>query len=240
MEELFEAREFSYTEAYSIKYRIYVPSSYDGTKAYPLLLFLHGAGERGDDNISQLKLGITQPFQNEASPIYDCIVVAPQCPDGEKWVNVVNWNDCSYSTDDINESVALAAAVELLYAVRTEYAVDSDRIYAMGLSMGGYATWDLLVRHGDMLAAAVPICGGCDVSKAELLTDIPIRTYHGLLDTTVPPTGTLAMVEAIQKAGGSKIDLTEYSNQNHSIWDIAMSEDGLFEWLTSQKRSDRA
>ena len=236
---LFDAKTFQTDSGYTLPYRIYIPYNYDSSKAYPLVLFLHGAGERGNDNVSQLKNGIGQPFKKEQSPIYQCIVVAPQCPSGKKWVNVKAWTENQYSTDQIAESDELKAVVELLFAIEQDYSVDTDRIYATGLSMGGYGTWDLLVRHGDLFAAGIPVCGGCDVSKAELLTDIPIRTYHGGRDTTVPPTGTEAMVNAIKQAGGTKINYTCYDKLGHSIWNNVYAIGDLFSWLLAQKLSDR-
>lgn len=225
-----------------LPYRLYVPENYDATKSYPLIVFLHGAGERGNDNAAQLKNGILVPFGDPNSPIHNCIVVAPQCPAGKKWVEYPNGGAaqyCQYSTDMFAESAPLKALLELIDVLKGEYNVDSDRIYATGLSMGGYGTWDLLARHGDIFAAAIPVCGGVDVSHADIYKDIPIYTFHGLKDTTVPSTGTLNVVDKIKELGGEKITLVTYPDGAHSIWNTAYGTQGLFEWLLSNKLSDR-
>ncbi|MBQ7335070.1 MAG: prolyl oligopeptidase family serine peptidase [Clostridia bacterium] len=232
--------EKSYSGEYgSMPYRLYLPADYSAEKSYPLILFLHGAGERGNDNTAQLKNAIGQMFADPASPVYQCIVVAPQCPQDQKWVNVEAWTDCQYSIDEIPESDALKTVRGILSEVQTEYGVDLDRVYATGLSMGGYGTWDLLVRHGELFAAAIPVCGGCDTSKAALLTDIPIYTFHGLKDPTVPCTGTEAMVDAIRSLGGTKITYVPYPEMEHNVWETAFATEGLYDWLLAQKRSDR-
>ncbi len=235
---LYEKKNFRTSFGREMNYRIYVPADYRADQSYPMLLFLHGAGERGNDNEAQLK-NVAGTLPQEHPELRGCIIVAPQCPKDEKWVDVENWTQCRYSADSIPESKAMREVVELLGALQNRYSVDRDRVYVAGLSMGGYGTWDLLVRHGDLFAAAIPVCGGCDVEKAELLTDIPIRTFHGMKDPTVPYTGTSVMVERIRNLGGKKITFTPYPEGNHLIWDEAYSTDGLFTWLLSQKRSDR-
>ncbi len=235
----FASEEFVTADGFHLPYRIYVPSDYDASKFYPLVLLLHGAGERGNDNIAQLKNGICEMFKHPDSPIHSAIVIAPQCPENEQWVYVRTWSECIYSTDKIPKSAPLKAAYELLSEVRGHYSIDADRIYITGISMGGFGTWDLLVRHGDTFAAAAPVCGGCDVSKAELLKDIPIMTFHGALDPTVPPTSTRAMYAAIKNAGGTKIYYEEIPNAGHCIWDEVYAKKELATWLFAQKRSDR-
>lgn len=223
-----------------LPYRLYIPTTYDPQKSYPLILFLHGAGERGNDNAAQLKNGILIPFSDPDSPIHECIVVAPQCPTEYKWVEVSSWKNCRYSTEDIDESLPLAAAYELLTVIKTDYSVDANCIYATGISMGGYGTWDLLARHGDTFAAVIPVCGGVDISHANAFKNIPIYTFHGLKDTTVPPDGTLSVVDLIRILGGDKITLVTYPEGTHIIWDTAYGTEGLMEWLLSHKLSDRA
>ncbi len=235
----FKPFEFTDSDDTRIGYRLYVPQDYNENKKYPFILFLHGAGERGTDNTSQLKLGISTAFENQSSPIYDCIVLAPQCPMKYKWVEVANWTDCIYSTNDIPESKPIKAVLELMEKLLGEYSVDRDRVYVTGLSMGGYGTWDLLVRHTDMFAAAIPICGGCDVKKAERLVNMPIKTFHGGADEVVLPNGTKAMYSRICELGGDNISMKIYDELGHGIWHFVYATDGLIEWLLSNKRSDR-
>ena len=161
MEALFEKKQFTTRSGYLLNYCIYLPNDYDPSQAYPVVLYMHGAGERGDDLVTHISQGIIEPFKNTESPIYGCIVVAPQCPQGKKWVNVSSWkDDCIYSTEEIEESEELAAVVELVGTLKDIYSTDTNRYYVTGLSMGGYATWDLLVRHPEIFAAAMPLCGG--------------------------------------------------------------------------------
>ncbi len=228
------------TETLNLPYRLYVPKDYTPTQQYPLILFLHGSGERGNDNCAQLKHAIGQMFADPSSPVYQCIVVAPQCPADSKWVEVADWTQqTQYSTDEISESAPLRAVVSLLEQLKTEYSVDADRIYASGLSMGGYGTWDLLVRHTDLFAAGIPVCGGADYRYAERLKNVPIYTFHGLKDPTVPYIGTERMVQAIRAAGGTQITYIPYPDGDHAIWETAFATDGLFDWLLAQKRSAR-
>ena len=163
-----------YSEASSpIPYRIYLPSDYSEDVAYPVLLFLHGAGERGSDNELQLKNVLQTLFNDLESPVYQSIVIVPQCPTDTQWVDTP-WSEGSYSTDDVAETQNLKNVLSVLDNVCSEYSVNRDRIYLMGISMGGFGTWDLLMRHGEIFAAAIPICGGADPAMADVLKDIPI------------------------------------------------------------------
>ena len=215
-------------------YRLILPENYDAKNTYPLILFLHGAGERGSDNTKQLNNCV----QNIANSAPNAIIVAPQCSDGNQWVDTP-WSNSIYSTDDVAESNELQMVMLLLDKLKKEYSVDTDRIYASGISMGGFGTWDLITRHPNTFAAAIPVCGGADPSKAELVKDIPIYTFHGENDWDVPVAGTRAMVEAIKSAGGKKITYTEYPGMGHNIWDDAFATTGLFDDLFKHKLSDR-
>jgi predicted peptidase len=154
---LLEKKVFSDGES-TLPYRIHLPRELSPEKRYPLVLFFHGAGERGSDNEKQLLIAIGQFFGDPASPLHDCIVIAPQCPEDSKWVPLSSWEDTQYSTDELPESLPLSLAVKLIEEAKRTYPIDPDRVYSTGLSMGGYATWDLLVRHTDLFAAAIPVC----------------------------------------------------------------------------------
>ncbi len=215
-------------------YRLILPENYNSNKSYPLLLFLHGAGERGSDNTRQLQ-NCVQAIANYAP---NAIIVAPQCPEGNQWVDTP-WANGAYSTDTVPESNELKSVMLLLDKIKTEYSVDSDRVYACGISMGGFGTWDLITRHPDTFAAAIPVCGGGDPSNAAALKDIPIYTFHGDADPSVPVAGTRATVDAIKAAGGTEIEYTEYAGGQHGIWDMAFATTGLFDKLLKHKLSDR-
>lgn len=241
MTELFVARSFTSSKGTKINYRIFFPKNYDSQKKYPLILFLHGYGQRGNDNQSQLQLGICEPFKNPDSEIYNCIVIAPQCPDTDKWIDIPGegWDRyCSYDSAKINESASTAAVVELVAKIRDEEAVDQNRMYVTGLSMGGFGTWDILVRHPLLFTAAMPLCGGADYRKASVIKEIPIWTFHGKKDTTVPCEGTERMVAALEKIDGN-ITYTPYPEGQHGIWVDVYAREDIFPWLLSQKFSDR-
>ncbi len=237
----------------TLNYRIYIPQQ-ASSQATPVLFFFHGAGESAgyaapNNEPANFYEGFNGLFNDNDSPILDSIVIVPQCPGqtlnasdvSNRWVNIPTWTTNPYSTDAISESKQLDTVLKLLkyYDESDGIQIDRDQIYAMGMSMGGFATWDLLVRHSDIFAAAIPICGGCDVSKASLLKDVPIYTFHGTADTTVYPTGTNQMVTALQDVGNTKVTYVRYEGSGHAIWNQAMATDGLMEWLYSQKLSDR-
>lgn len=221
----------------SMPYRLYIPEDYDPTKQYPVIIFLHGVGERGNDNVAQFKHGIEQIFHAD-SPVYQCIFIAPQCPADLKWVNVPAWTN--YSVEEVEESPALLAVLAILESVKASFHVDADRVYVTGLSMGGFGTWDLLVRHSELFAAGIPICGGADPSQAERLANMPIYTFHGLKDNIVPCENTEEMVQALWDLGNTELVYIPYPEGTHGIWADAYETEGLFEWLLSHSRANRA
>lgn len=232
-----EKRVFVDSNGFELPYCIYIPKDYNEDYAYPLVLFLHGAGERGNENGLQLKYTAIQPFMDKSCPIYQSIVIAPQCPNDYQWADTP-WTLGSYSTDEVPISEAMSAVVELLDAMIEEFSINENRQYVFGLSMGGYGTWDLLCRFPDRFAAAIPLCGGGDPSKAADLVDVPIQVFHDTDDTSVPVSGSRDMVEAIIAAGGEKITYTETSGYGHAIWDVAIYEDNLslIYWMFEQRR----
>lgn len=218
----------------TLPYRLMLPEDYDEEESYPLILFLHGAGERGTDNLTQMK----NVFQKIANKNPQAILVAPQCNQENQWVDTP-WANGPYSTDEVPESNELQAVMALLEQIQENYSVDKDRIYATGLSMGAFGVWDLMVRHNDVFAAGVACCGGGDPSKGEFLKDTPMYVFHGDADPTVPVTGSRDTVNAIIEAGGEQVFYTEYPGYPHGIWDIAFEETGLFDALMEYRLSDR-
>jgi len=201
-------------------YRLRLPENYSIEKKYPVVLFYHAAGERGNDNIMQLSIGLPVAMQDPESPLYNAIIIAPQCPLDKKWVDT-DWRLGNYSMDGIEETIYMQTALELLDYILKKYSCDKSRIYTMGISMGAFAVWYTLARHGERFAAAFACCGAGDPSKAQLLRDIPIWCYHGDLDTEVPGDSTRNMAKAIEAAGGKKIHYTEFPGVNHWSWDAA-------------------
>ncbi|MBE6633853.1 MAG: phospholipase [Ruminococcaceae bacterium] len=239
MTEIFEKKQFTTEGGYVLNYSIHLPEDYDPAVKYPVVLFMHGAGERGSDLEKHLKTGIIESFKKTESPLYDCIVVAPQCPEGKQWVNVAKWTDCIYSTEDIAESQELAAVVELVLSLKELYSTNTNRYYVTGLSMGGYATWDLLVRHPEIFAAAMPLCGGADRDNAAVIKDIPVWAFHGMKDPTVPYTGTKQICTRMKQLGGKNVTFTEYPDHQHNIWSDVYAREDIWTWLLAQDLSDR-
>ncbi len=235
--DLFEKRCYE-ENGYTLQYRLYIPKAYDCGEKYPLVVFLHGAGERGSDNEAQLKQAVQVMFNDPTSPIYDSIVIAPQCPQISQWV-LTPWVEGNYPACDVPESRELECVCAVMDEITGEYNVDRDRVYVTGLSMGGFGTWDLLSRHGARFAAGMPICGGGDPAYAKLLTRIPIRTFHGSEDDAVPVNGTRRMYAAIRRAGGENIDYTEFDGAGHHIWDMVYGDRDNIDWLFSHTLADR-
>lgn len=247
---LFYVDEYAYGNGYKLNYRYYMPE--ETTGKIPLVIFLHGRGERGSDNDSQLNNAIMRPFiTNENSMFYNAMVIAPQCPVKEYnngWVELFSDDESAnslaydnYSVDDVAESTECKAIVSLIEDVCSKKNVDRNRVYLIGLSQGAVATWDLLARHSDLFAAAVPIAGVGDVSKAQVYADIPIYAFHGDADRTVPyEKATPRMYEAINAVGKNKMNFVTFTGGAHSIWEAVMVFDGtdelpaLEDWLFSQ------
>lgn len=238
--QIFEPREFVASDGTTLKYRIYVPYDYDATKEYPIVTVLHGAGERGNDNESQMKHLILPLFSQNSSPILDSIVICPQCPDGQQWVDTPWLGDrsSSYSVERVKESNENKAVLELISKTESEVSIDTSRRYLMGLSMGGFGVWDLMMRHSEMFASMVAFCGSADPSQAQKLIDKPIYTIHGNSDNVVHVDGTRQMVEAIQNAGGKSITYIEISGGGHTgAWGYVNTHPEVLNWLFECKNS---
>ena len=181
------------------KYRLLKPATVEPGKQYPLVLFLHGAGERGSDNELQLAYLPTWLAEEENRRRHPCFVVAPQCRADHKWVEI-DWSDKSSLPQRPEPTVDMAAAVAALDAVVQTEPVDSGRVYLTGISMGGYGSWDLAARMPERFAAVIPVCGGGDETTAPKLKALPIWCFHGDADRAVPVERSRTMVEAVKAA----------------------------------------
>lgn len=212
----------------SLPYRLLEPLPEKAEDRYPLIIFLHGAGERGrenEDNINHIK-GL---FDNKQDK-YPCYVVAPQCPKRESWTELMGPPKALSPTPTRPMQLTLKLLDELLKT----YPIDKSRIYVIGVSMGGFGTWDLLARFPNRFAAAVPICGGGDESTAPRFKQVPLWVFHGALDDVVPPERSRTMVKALQDAGG-KPGYTEFPAVKHNSWTQAFREPLLWTWLFRQQ-----
>ncbi len=216
-------------------YQVYVPSGYESRTDWPVILFLHGAGERGSDGLAQTEVGIGSAIRRDPG-LYRAVVVFPQVPDDRRW-----------------PGEAAEAAVTALDATLEEYAVDRDRVYLTGLSLGGNGTWYVAYQHPEKFAAIVPICGWVTgreqapdwmdaaspreavTAVAERLQGLPIWVFHGEIDTVVPVEGSRTVVQALRELGAD-VRYTELPGTGHNAWDPAYRSPDLAAWLLSQKR----
>jgi len=216
----------------TLPYRIFIPDSISNNEKIPLVLFLHGAGERGDDNESPLLQGVKYFMNDTIRKQFPCILLVPQCPVSARWVEV-DWSRPSHKMPLI--SIPLQQVFELIDSLILVLPVDTERIYITGLSMGGFGTWDALARRPGFFAAAMPVCGGGDEATAFLMTQTPIRAFHGNLDHLVIPARTINMVKAVNEAGG-QAEYTLFPNLGHLCWDKVYSDVENIRWLFSQTR----
>jgi predicted peptidase len=215
------------------KYRLLEPAGVEAGKKYPVILFLHGAGERGDDNVAQLKYFPEYMLSDENRQQHACYVIAPQCRTGKSWAG--------RSAENTSEPTPqMQVAIQALRDTIKNYPVDTKRIYLTGLSMGGYGSWDLSVRHPDWFAAVAPICGGGDETQAGKIKDLPIWAWHGDADDAVPVERSRKMIEAIKQAGGNP-KYTELKGVGHNSWTPAYTDPhGVIPWLFEQQRKQAA
>ena len=233
--ERWEARVYRNASGETLPYRLLRPKAYDAGRAHPLVVFLHGMGERGSDNESQLVNGVSELFASDATmERFPAVVIVPQCPDGED-LNESSWSNWQDETPAITKPTRLV--LEIVEAMREQFTIDAERMYIGGLSMGGFGTWDVILEHPDLFAAAFPICGGADPRKAERIASLPLWVFHGAKDETVPPHLSRDMVRAIQEAGGHP-GYSEYPDVGHDSWTSAFEEPRLLPWLFSQNRGD--
>ena len=222
------------------RYQVYVPANFDRHQVWPVILFLHGRGESGDDGLLQTEVGIGSAIRRSRGKM-PFIVVMPQCPDEKSW------------TDPDMGEMALAA----LHSAVREFHGDVNRLYLTGLSMGGYGTWDIAAHHPGKFAAIVPVCAGlhppdgrpeivssfvrdpkiadpyAEVAGRIGRTATAIWMFHGADDPTVPVEESRKMAAALRAVGG-KLKYTEYPDTAHNAWDKAYAEPGLFDWLLQQ------
>lgn len=246
--EVMSKKTFYSSNNTSLPYRLYVPDDYNPEKEYSLLLFLHGAGNRGNDNENQVSAntGLINRIINGEQIVYngetlsadkEFIIVAPQCMTDFQWVDT-SWSvtpDPSYKLDAVVQSAYMTAVVELIDDICSTYNIDSSRMYATGLSMGGFGVWDLLMRYPDLFAAAVPMGGAGDTSKANIIKNTPVWTFHQLHDPVVASAGTVAMVKALVDVG-AEVKFTPYFDTVHNAWTKGYAEPELLQWLYSHTK----
>lgn len=219
-----------------LSYLLHVPSGNVPKQGRPLLLFLHGAGERGDQ-LAKVKVHGPPKLTGKIDDLKRCVVVSPQCPAGGWWKPEVL-------------KVLLDEVIE-----KFEGTVDTSRLYCTGLSMGGYGTWGLVSKYPDLFAAAAPICGGGDIKRLkarvshrgapdfdikelERAKDLPIWAFHGAADPVVPQKESELLVDALKAAGAKSVKLTSYPGVGHDSWTRTYNDPAFYKWLFAQERGD--
>jgi len=221
----FVTKTFKNDDGSESKYVVFVPHAYDGTKEFPVILFLHGAGETKTDKGGKMPVEVgIGPAIKAHEKEFGFITVIPQA-------ETRGWQA---------DGASAKRAVKMLDEVTKEYKTDPKRVYLTGLSMGGYGTWSLAAAMPEKWAAIVPVCGGVrnadEVTKtAEKIKDIPCWCFHGDKDTAVPVKKSQELVEALKKAGASP-KYTEYPGVGHNSWDKAYATPELWTWLAEQKK----
>jgi predicted peptidase len=221
----------------TLRYRMLTPANYDMHKAYPLIIFLHGSGERGSDNAAQLLHGGALFLNDTARRDFPAFVIFPQCPEGKSWAPFRMKRDTSGKVTgaefltDAPTTIPGALVKALLDSLLASGKVDPKRVYIGGLSLGGMGTFDMLARYPDLFAAAFPICGAGDVKTAAVFAKkVPLWIFHGAADMVVPPDFSRAYYAELQKLG-SEVKYTEYPGVGHNSWDNAFAEPQLLPWL---------
>ena len=202
------------------EYLLYLPDDYAASQAkWPLILFLHGAGERGD-NLSKVEVHGPPKLVNEGKS-FPFVIASPQCPKEEWWSSG-------------NQIDTLSALLDHIVA---KYRIDEDRIYVTGLSIGGFGTWRLACEYPHRFAAIAPICGKGEPFAARAIPHLPVWVFHGAKDDVVPLQASLEMVGALKKVGGN-VEFTIYPEAGHDSWTETYNNPELYEWFLKHKRSE--
>lgn len=226
---LFEALQYVYGND-TLPYRIYRSVKADTmTEAPSLVIFLHGAGERGNDNCAQLTHCVRYFLDDSITNHYPFLLVVPQCPKGKRWVNT-DWSLPEHQMES-EPTTEMQAVFALMDSLIDSSIVDARRVYICGISMGGFGVWDALQRQPKRFAAAIAICGGGDPAYAGALKDLPIFIFHGMRDEVVNPSRSRQMYDALRMAGNQKVTLVTYPELGHVCWDEAFTTPGIFNWL---------
>ena len=222
----------------TLRYRVLYPENYKKKKAYPLIVFLHGSGERGNDNEAQLTHGGKVFLTEENRNKFQAIVIFPQCPKDSVWVNTKRIKDSDkrvFLSDD-SPSTSTRLVKELMDELVAKKTVNSQKIYLGGLSLGGYGTYDMLIRYPGYFSAAFPICGACTIPLyMERAGTMPLWIFHGAMDKSVSPESDRELYKNLIARGDKNITYTEYPTMGHNSWDSAFIEPKLLPWLFANK-----
>ena len=231
----YEYMTFTSSEGQTLNYRLLSPSDMTSETRFPLVIFLHGLGERGSDNEKQLTHGgqmFLNPVNQERYPAY---VIYPQCPETTFWAYQDIPSSFDTLTPEKNMTGVFRALKEMIDEYRAKPTVDVSRVYIMGLSMGGMATYDMVSRFPDLFAAAIPICGAVAPGRLAAAKDVKFRIYHGDADKIVPVECSRRAYRELRKAGAD-VEYFEFPGCGHASWTPAFNQPGFIEWLFAQKK----
>lgn len=234
--EPFLKNEFIY-KGDTLHYRVLFPVNYDRAKSYPLVLFLHGSGERGNDNEKQLVHGAALFLDSLNRVNYPAIVLFPQCPNEDSWVKIEQKEPGIFNfvkTKAATQSLGLA--YEMIKYYKKNEAVDAKRIYVSGLSLGGMGTYDLICRYSNTFAAAVPICGGVNLERLKSVRRLPIRIFHGTMDSAVSVEYSRDAYIELKANGSQAVEFKEYPGVGHDSWTNAFAEPDFLSWMFSKHK----
>lgn len=238
---LFEKKEFVSSRGDTLLYRVLYPANYDPGRKYPLILVLHGAGERGNDNEKQLVHG-GKLFLADSNRIkYPAIILFPQCPQNSYWSSVKidrTTQPLTIAFDYASSQITppLNSAIELTRSYINDGKADRRRVYVTGLSMGGMGTFEAVYREPKLFAAAAPICGGGDTKAySKQSARVPFRIFHGADDAVVSVDLSRAMVGRLKELNAS-VQYVEYPDVNHNSWDNAFAEPDFLGWFFGNRR----
>lgn len=242
---IYEPKQFVSSEGQSLNYRMLAPKKTDAKKKYPLVVFLHGAGERGNDNERQLIHG-GQMFLNPANQEkYPAYVLFPQCPQESYWAfgkRPISFSKGPAGFDSIPREEQLPAITLAVKELIMEYLalpdVDDSRVYIMGLSMGGMGTYDMVSRYPELFAAAIPICGAAAKGSLAAAKDIKFRIYHGDADPIVPVECSRSAYRELKEAGAD-VEYFEFVGCDHGSWNPAFNQPDFLKWLFAQKNKQK-
>jgi predicted peptidase len=221
-----------------LPYRLFVPDNYSEQQRYPLILSLHGAGGRGSDNEKQLDRAVAYLVSDKVQRDTPAFVLVPQCPAGHQWVEIDDSKGPpykNYALEEIPESLQFQLIFNIMENLLKTYEIDENRIYVTGFSMGGSGTWDIIVRHPDFFAAAVPLSGRNDPAQAGRIAHLPIWAFHGKLDDAAPVENTRVMKSALEHQGGH-IRVSE-PRCGHDVVDRAYGKTDVLAWMLAQERN---
>lgn len=223
----------------TLQYRILMPVKFNPDIEYPVVLVLHGSGERGNDNQAQLTHGSKLFLDSTIREKFPAIIVFPQCPADSYWSNVhilaVNGKRTFRFQKGGKPTSAMKLLMGLVNEIEDQPYVDDDRLYVGGLSMGGMGTLEILRRMKGEFAAAFPICGGDNPKNVKKYKDVPLWVFHGDKDDVVTPEHSQIIVNAL-KAEGVDVKFSLYPEANHNSWDQAFAEPELLPWLFSHRK----